>query len=153
MRFDYIEAFVDSASEALSKTLQGPVKKGELDLKSSPIPSRGVATIIGITGDVEGRVIFDMESETARRLAEALNDSRFPDLTSLVLDTISELSNIMIGNAVSRLNDHGYQFKVTPPTVFTGTELSTTDIKLETLVIPLSTSYGEVAVNVAMREH
>lgn len=151
MRFDYIEPFVESARETLSKVIQSPVQKGELSLKTSPVPNQGVATIIGITGKVEGRVIFDMDQQTALRLAEALNGKTFETLTPLALDTISELANMMIGGAVTALNNKGYEFSVTPPTIFTGLELRSSDINLETLVIPLTTPYGNVSVNVALR--
>ena len=151
MRFDYIEPFVDSARETLSKVIQEPVQRGELSLKNSPVPNQGVATLIGITGQVEGRVIFDMNQSTARRLAEALNGKTFETLTPFALDTISELANMMIGGAVTVLNNQGFEFSVTPPTIFTGLELSSSDINLETLVIPLTTPYGDVVVNVALR--
>ena len=151
MRFDYIDPFVDSASETLSKVIQGPVQRGDLSLKNSPVPNQGVATIIGITGKVEGRVIFDMNPKTARGIAGALNGKTFEALTPLALDTIAELANMMIGGAVTELYNKGFEFSVTPPTIFTGLELSSSDINLETLVIPLTTPHGDVIVNVALR--
>ena len=151
MRFEYIDPFVESARATLSKVIQRPVEKGELRLETSPIPNQGVATIIGITGKVEGRVIFEMDQPTALRLAETMNGTVFETLTPLAMDTISELANMMIGGAVSVLNNQGFEFSVTPPTIFTGMELRSSDINLETLVIPLTTPHGNVSVNVALR--
>jgi len=151
VRFDYINPFADSACETLSRILHAPVQKGELSLKNSPVPNLGVATIIGITGQVKGRVIFEMEPRTALELAEALNGEHLEKMTPLALDTIAEMSNMMIGGAVTALNNQGFEFNVTPPTIFSGVEMASADIHMETLVIPLETSYGKVIVNAALQ--
>lgn len=151
MRYEFVESFAESASEALGQALGEPVKKGSLVLKESPMPSRGVATIIALTGEVEGRVIFDMTASTARGIAGSMNGKKFDDLGALVYDTICELSNIMIGRAVTSLNDQNFIFEVNPPTTISGKDLSISDYQLETLVIPLTTQYGDVDLNVALR--
>ncbi len=151
MQFDYIDPFADSASRTLSSLVQAPVQKGNLSLRNSPVPHQGVATVIEITGRVRGRVIFDMNVETARRMGGALNGKKFETLTPLALDTIAELANMMIGGAVTALNGRGFEFSMTPPTVFTGRESIGGDADLEALVIPLHTPYGDVIVNVALR--
>ena len=151
MQFEYINPFADSASRTLSKLVQAPVRKGDLSLRNSPVPNQGVATMIEITGRVQGRVIFDMNAETARRMAGALNGKKFETLTPLALDTIAELANMMIGDAVTVLNNQGFEFSMAPPTIVTGQESSGSNVNLEALVIPLHTPYGDVIVNVALR--
>ena len=45
------------------------VTRGELYLKSTAAPVLGVAAIIGLAGDVEGRVLLDMSRKTAVEIA------------------------------------------------------------------------------------
>ena len=37
----------------------------------------------------------------------------------IVPETVCELANMVIGNAVTQLNDRGFQFKVLPPELLT----------------------------------
>ena len=65
MRVEYINPFVETAFSVLSEVLGGEVKRGDLYLKSTSMPVMGVAALVGLAGDVEGRVLFDMSLETA----------------------------------------------------------------------------------------
>jgi chemotaxis protein CheX len=56
----------------------------------------------------------------------------------------------MTGRAVTVLNDRGHHLRVSPPTLVAGDNVTISSAELETLVVPLATSYGEVIVNVAM---
>ncbi len=57
MRVEYINPFVEAAFNVLREVLQSDVKRGELYLKSTSMPVMGVAAIVGLAGDVEGRVL------------------------------------------------------------------------------------------------
>ena len=60
MRVEYINPFVETAFSVLSEVLGGEVRRGDLYLKSTSMPVMGVAALVGLAGDVEGRVLFDM---------------------------------------------------------------------------------------------
>lgn len=150
MRYAYVQPFVDSAQKILGEAISGRIVAGDLHLSSVPLLSRGVTAIVGVTGEGEGRVLFDMDTETALRIASAMNGESFDRLDQLAKDTLSELAGMMTGNAVSALNDGGHHLRVTPPTLFAGENVSISGRALETLVVPLETPFGEVAVNVAI---
>ncbi len=105
---------------------------------------------MGVTGEAEGRVLLDMEPASALRIAEKMNGETLSELNELGKDTISELASMITGRAVSILNDAGHHLKASPPTVLTGENLTISNLELETLVVPVLTSYGEVMVNVAI---
>ena len=66
MRVEYINPFVETSFRVLQEVLGGAeVKRGDLYLKSTAMPVMGVAALVGLAGDVEGRVLFDMTMETA----------------------------------------------------------------------------------------
>jgi len=150
MRFAYVQPFVESARKILAEAVSGRIVAGDLRLSSAAVPSRGVTAIVGVTGEGEGRVIFDMDRETALRIASAMSGEPFDELDELAKDTLSELAGMMTGNAVSVLNDGGHCLRVSPPTLFAGENVSISGRALEALVVPLDTPFGEVAVNVAI---
>lgn len=153
MRLEHIHPFVESAREVLQAAVDAPVRAGRVRLQASPAPSRGVAAIVALAGEVDGRVILDMDQETAMRLAGCMNAARFGSLTPLAQDTLAELAGMLAGRAVSALHDRGFRLEPAPPVLVVGDNLTVTSPgpPLEALAIPLDTSLGEVMVNVAVR--
>ncbi len=158
MRVEYINPFVETSYRVLKDVLGGAdVKRGDLYLKSTAMPVMGVAALVGLAGDVEGRVLFDMNMETALNIASKMNEERLPEFDDLAKATISELANIITAQAVTKLHELGFKFDLTPPTLFAGEKmeiaaLGGTNENVEALIVPLITEYGKIEVNVAIRE-
>ncbi|MBI3753082.1 MAG: chemotaxis protein CheX [Deltaproteobacteria bacterium] len=151
MRLDYINPFVDAAHSILEEVFKVSVHRGKPSLHGEPVASKGVIVLIGLTGDVEGRVLFDMKPETAVKMACIMNEKNFNSVQPMVLDSIAELVNMILGKALTILNDKGFNFRLTPPMVFTGNAVMANTIHLETLVVPFTIEYGELLINVAVR--
>ena len=66
MRVEYINPFVETSFQILKEVLGGAdVKRGDLYLKSTAMPVMGVAALVGLAGDVEGRVAVHSEQLVA----------------------------------------------------------------------------------------
>ncbi len=152
MRVEYINPFVESAFNVMKEVLQSDVRRGELFLKSTSMPVMGVAAIVGLAGDVEGRVLFDMDKPTALRIASAMNGEDLKVLDELVKATITELANMITAQAVTKLHELGFRFDLTPPAIFTGENMEVSNQDVEALIVPMETPQGKVEVNVAIRE-
>ena len=152
MRVEYINPFVEAAFNVLREVLQSDVQRGELYLKAASQPILGVATIVGLAGDVEGRVLFDMDQSTALAIASTMNGEQLPSLDELGKATITELANMITAQAVTKLFDLGFKFDLTPPAIFTGDNLQGTDTEVEALIVPIDTGMGKIEINVAVRE-
>ncbi len=152
MRVEYINPFVETAYSILAEVLGGEVKRESLYLKSTSQPVMGVAAIVGLAGDVEGRVLFDMTMETALKIASQMNMEELPEFDELAKATITELSNMITAQAVTKLHDLGFKFDLTPPTILTGEKMEISDHQVEALIVPMVTEQGRVEVNVAIRE-
>jgi chemotaxis protein CheX len=152
MRLDYINPIIDSAITVLAKFSSAPVDRGDLKLRRKSSASREVATIIGLSGDGDGRIIIEMDSSTALAMAGIMNRDSFKELDRLALDTLMELANLIVARAVSSLNDRGFVFRLTPPLIFTGANLSFfSSLDTETLVVPLRANVGDMNLSVALR--
>lgn len=156
MRVEYINPFVESAYNVLSEVLQSEVNRGELYLKSAAMPMRGVAMIVGLAGDVEGRVVFDMKLETGLAVASAMLTSMDMDpveeLNDMARATLTELANMITGQAVTKLHDLGFRFDLTPPAIFSGQNMEVSDPNFEALIVPMELPQGKIEINVAVRE-
>ncbi|WP_407397488.1 chemotaxis protein CheX [Treponema sp.] len=158
MRVEYINPFVETSYRVLKEVLEGAeVKRGDLYLKSTAMPVMGVAALVGLAGDVEGRVLFDMSFETALNIASKMNYETMTKFDDMAKATISELANIITGQAVTKLHELGFKFDLTPPALFAGENmeiaaLGGTSESVEALIVPLETECGKIEVNVAIRE-
>ena len=117
----------------------------------------GVAALVGLAGDVEGRVLFDMTLETALNIASKMNGEKLEVFDDLAKATISELANLITAQAVTKLHELNFIFDLTPPALFAGQKmeiaaLGGTSENVEALIVPLITEYGKIEVNVAIRE-
>ena len=152
MRVEYINPFVEAAYNILSEVLAEDVKRGDLYLKSTSMPVMGVAAFVGLAGDVEGRVLFDMSMDTALKVASKMNMEELTEFDELVKASITEVANMITGQAVTKLHDLGFKFDLTPPSLFTGEKMEISDHEVEALIVPMLTEQGKIEVNVAVRE-
>lgn len=156
MRVEYINPFVESGFNVLREVLNVEVKRGELYLKSTSMPVLGVAAIVGLAGDVEGRVLFDMTRETAIAVSSAMLQGMdmepVTELNDMGKATITELANMITGQAVTKLHNLGFKFDLTPPAIFTGDNMEVTDPDFEALIVPMEMPQGKIEINVAVRE-
>jgi len=155
MRIEYINPFVESTYSILSEVLGSEVKRGDIFLKPTSMAIQGVAALVGLAGDVEGRVLFDMTKSTALFVAGAMNQETFTALDDLAKATIQELANMVTAQAITKLHEIGFKFDLTPPALFTGEnmEVATNLGEVEALVVPMV--FGDnnkLEVNVAVRE-
>jgi chemotaxis protein CheX len=153
MRVEYINPFVEAAFNVLKEVLNVDVKRGDLYLKSTSMTIMGVAALVGLAGDVEGRVLFDMTKETALSIAGAMNGEKFTALDELAKATIQELANMITAQAVTKLHDLGFKFDLTPPALFSGENMEIANREVEALIVPMELGvHGKIEINVAIRE-
>ena len=156
MRVEYINPFVESAYNVLKEVLGTDVHRGELYLKSTSMPVLGVAALVGLAGDVEGRVLFDMTKDTAIKVASTMLESMelepITSLNEMGRASIMELANMITGQAVTKLHNLGFKFDLTPPSMFTGENMEISDSGVEALIVPMELPQGKIELNVAIRE-
>ena len=152
MRVEYINPFVEAAFNILKEVVDSDINRGELYLKSTSQPVLGVAAIVGLAGDVEGRVLFDMTEGTALGIAGKMNGEELSSFDDLAKATITELANMITAQAVTKLHELGFTFDLTPPAIFTGENMEVTDAGVEALIVPIELSQGKMEINVAVRE-
>ncbi len=154
MKIEYINPFLEASVYVLEQFMQGvSIEKTKLTVISEPLASLGVAALVGLTGQLKGRVIYDMEQETALKVVSKMNFEEFTDFNELARSTINELSNMITGTAVAKLSGLGYKFDLTPPSLFTGNKVLITDaLQLKHLVVPVITPCGTILLNLGLTD-
>ena len=150
MRMELIQPFINAADAVFAESLQAPTKILDLSMDEETYRRKGVAALIAIKGDIEGRVILDLSAEVAMKVASHLAGEAVPSSDQVVRETVCELANMVIGNSVTLLNDQGFRFKVFPPEIHANEEGLANSVDTEALVLCLETPCGEIYLNIAM---
>jgi chemotaxis protein CheX len=151
MKMELIQPFINAADAVLSQGLSSTTKVGELSMEEEGYRCQGVAGMVALSGDIEGRIILDLEPKTALRVASHYAGAELPESDGLIKETIFELANQVVGNAVCFLNDQGFHFRVHPPILLCSADGDKSSEDVEALMICFETSLGNVFMNVALR--
>lgn len=151
MKMELIQPFINAADAVLAQGLQCRMSIGNLTMEEEAYRRKGVAALVWVTGDIEGRIIFDLDPDTAVRVASRMAGAELPESDALVRETVFELANQVIGNAVTALNDQGFHFRVHPPVLHTSEHGPKGTEDTEALVMCFETASGNVFMNIAMR--
>ncbi|HUM04613.1 MAG TPA: chemotaxis protein CheX [Terriglobales bacterium] len=153
MRMELIQPFINSADAVLAQGLQAPTSIDHLTMEEEAYRRKGIAAEVCLSGEIEGRIIFDLDPDTAVRVASRFAGAELPSSDDLVRETVCELANQIIGNAVTTLNDQGFHFRVHPPSLHTSEHGAKSSEDTEALVMCFNTASGNVFMNVALRYH
>jgi chemotaxis protein CheX len=151
MKMELIQPFINAADAVLSQGLKSPMAIDNLSMEGDAYRRKGVAAVILLTGDIEGRVVFDLAPKTAAIVASHFAGTELPESDDLVREAVCELANQVIGNAVATLNDQGFHFRVHPPELHTSEHGPQNTEDTEALVMCFETPSGSVYMNIALR--
>jgi chemotaxis protein CheX len=150
MRYDYVDPFVSTTVRVLADALHADVRQGEVSMAPGGGAAGDVAIVVRIRGEAEGDFVLAMDRGTALGACSALMGEECGSLAGPGMDALSELANMIAGNAISALNDRGFDFTVLPPLVVTDVSAYGRKPCAEALRIPLKTAWGAVTVNVTL---
>jgi chemotaxis protein CheX len=152
MRVEIVGPFIDAAREVLESELSSKVERGKLALCKTSSTTQDVTTLIGVTGNVQGMVLYGMSAATAKEIVGRMMDQPFTEFDDLAQSGIAELGNVITGRASMKLSDAGFTCNIAPPVLITGfgTVISTLDI--QRLVVEMNTDCGPMEIQVALKE-
>src|SRR5436305_2564261 len=87
MRMELIQPFINAADAVLADSLQCPTSIGHLSMDEEAYRRKGVAARIAVSGDIEGRIIFDVDPHTAMRVASRFAGEELPESDDLMRET------------------------------------------------------------------
>jgi len=150
MRMELIQPFINAADAVFAESLQGPTTIGDLAMEEGAYRRKGVAALIAIKGEIEGRIILDLAPDVAAKVAAILTGAEVVENEQVARETVCELANMIIGNSVTLLNDQGYKFKVFPPEIHMNDEGLACTRDTEAMVLAIETTCGNIYLNIAM---
>lgn len=150
MRMDLIQPFIGSLDAVLAEMMKAPANIADMTMEEDGYRRKGTAAVVEFKGQIEGRIILDMDPAAAAYVAGLLAGAEVDPAEPMASEAVCELANMVIGNAVTQLNDRGFQFKVLPPSVLTEEQCSRAGQDSEATILRFETPQGSVYLNIAM---
>lgn len=118
-----ITSILNGTLQAVGNVIPGPIQPQKPALIKSPITQLEVGVLIGITGDLSGRLILESSRHNFSKIGEAMFG--MPVEGEMFDSFVGELGNMIAGNTSMTLAQRGVSIDITPPTVIIGqTKLS-----------------------------
>src|SRR5215469_18716429 len=109
MKVQFINPFVDASFRVIEMVLGMKPKKGVLAMRPAVFTSQQCNIITGVTGMIEGQVIYGMSLITADKIASLMIGQPIRTFDQLAASAIAELGNMITGNSISLLAEAGYR--------------------------------------------
>ena len=126
-------------------------KLGKPFVKDDALISVGVVVVVGIIGEVKGQVAYSFSEETAKMIASTMMMGMPVDtFDEMAKSAVSELSNMISGNASTAIAAKGFIIDIAPPTLITGENMRLATNVKKSLVVPVSTTAGNIDIWVSL---
>jgi chemotaxis protein CheX len=145
----FINPFITAGVEVIKQIVGGEVEQGQLSIRTAIFTTQQVSIVVGVSGPVQGQVIYGLSQVTATKIASAMMGIQQVEFDEMAISAVSELGNMISGNAVMLLSESGFVCDITPPTMVRGmnVEIAT---QAPSLLVPLYTKCGKVDITVAL---
>lgn len=153
MKVEFVTPFVQAAISVLGQIVGAAPERGPLSARPQVYTTQQLNVVCGITGSIEGNVIYGMPIITADRIASKMLGQPIVTFDALAASAISELGNMISGNSATIIASQGRTVDITPPTIVKGSNVKITSVNVPALMIPLRLEgIGEIELNVSVRE-
>ncbi|OQY06906.1 MAG: hypothetical protein B6I28_05945 [Fusobacteriia bacterium 4572_132] len=153
MRLDanILNCFIISIKDVFSQFGIEKIEKKSIKLKSKVESKYPVTIVVGLTGDLNGNITYNLEIDTAKKLAsKMMMGMPVLELDDMTKSALSEISNMITGTSSGKLAELKKNTDISPPTLIIGKEIKLWISQVETIAILLDTSIGEIELNIGL---
>ncbi|ACT00094.1 chemotaxis protein CheX [Paenibacillus sp. JDR-2] len=118
MKAEYINPFLEAATIVIEQVIQIRPSTGKLGLKNIELVENHIWIQIGINGQMNGDIVFGLSEQVALKMVSAMMGGFIiSELDEIGRSAISELGNMISGNASTMLFNQGVSVDITPPRI------------------------------------
>jgi len=124
MNVEFINPFIESSDKIIKEVTGLSPNLGKLYVKQTDYTTQDVIVLIGLTGEIHGSVVINLSKVLACNIASAMMMGMpVPELDEIAKSAISELCNMILGNAATLFSRKGIVIDITPPTILIGNDI------------------------------
>ena len=111
---DHINPILLAAAKVLKEMCFIEAKVGKPYLRDPMDVDKNIIIIIGFTGEMKGQVMISFDFDIARDIASKMIMMPVTEMDEFSMSAISELGNMILGNAATIYSNRGIGIDITP---------------------------------------
>ncbi len=152
MNGEYINAFLVAASSVMQTACGITLTAGQPYVKTTAFDTSAVVICLGVTGQIGGQVLIAAHKEVACDLASKMCMMPILQLDEISLSALSELGNMILGNAATVLSTKNVMIDITPPMIIQG-DFKMDRVYARNICLPMQYDDGKVIeIDVSLTE-
>ncbi|MFD2116553.1 chemotaxis protein CheX [Paenibacillus yanchengensis] len=118
MKAEYINPFLEAATGVIEQVIQVRPSTGQLAIQEMVFAKNYTWILIGLNGQLQGEIVFGLSDHVAMHLVSAMMGGYvIHEVDEMARSAISELGNMISGNASTLFYNVGIHVDITPPIV------------------------------------
>ncbi|RCX14440.1 chemotaxis protein CheX [Fontibacillus phaseoli] len=117
-KYDGATDLLNSAIESIKHVFSRPMQVEAPHLFEQTLIQSDIGVLVGIVGDMEGRLIIEGEGRIFSNLSQSMYG--MPLEGEMLHSFVGEMANMIAGNTSTLLSNRGRHIDITPPTVMVG---------------------------------
>lgn len=151
MKAEYVNPFIESASDILVEVAQLHTEKGKLAIKNPDTPFPDICVVLGLTGNIHGQVVYGFDHTTAKSVvSRMMMGAEVHEFDDMAQSALGELGNMITGKASIQLESLGVKIEISPPALVMAKDLYISSIKIPMIIVPLETEVGAIEVHLGL---
>lgn len=126
------------------------LKIGKPSMSNGAYPAETSIIRLGIVGNLEGEVVLNIDHSTALQIVSKMMMGPVETIDALGQSAISELGNMVAGNAATVFANSNIMIDITPPSYFSGADYKAN--VSEWFSIPFSSEAGNLSIDIYIKE-
>jgi chemotaxis protein CheX len=150
MDVQYINPFITETRNCFKTMLSVELSMGKPVVQSKPVHSYDVSGIIGLSGEAQGVISISYPKRVALMVVSMLLGTEIKIVGEELVDGIGEITNVIAGNVKKHFTQ--FSLSISLPNVVLGKgHRIEVPSGSPALIVPLSGSLGEMAMEVALK--
>jgi chemotaxis protein CheX len=148
----YAGIFIEALNTVLESFTSIQVISADIRVPSENHSTDDISVMIGIVGDIHGQVYMTMNAKTGQILAsEMLGEIDVTEVDEMVVSAVSELCNMIMGNACSSICADNTMIDITPPIVISDEEITLSKGQIAYNICFILEKLGMIDFNVSVK--
>ena len=148
---EHINPFLMTAKKILQDVCFVEVAIQKPVLREASFGKGDWVIIVGVTGEMRGQVLIAMSEKNACTIASKMCMTEITQIDDFASSALSELGNMIMGNASTVFSSSGIGIDITPPTLSHG-EVSFSSSYTKSLCVPMVFEGGGIDLYLALKQ-
>ncbi len=152
MKEGYVNAFLTPPISVWEQKLKSQLELVGAELASPEFTTDDLTVIIGISGQLQGNVLYSFSQQTARAITSKMTGREITEYEGVVILAMCDIANAITRNAIIELSNAGAVCQVSPPIVIdpAGSKFST--VVGRQILVKFSSDLGPLHIRVSLTE-